>query len=49
MKKLGIVLIAIGLALLIFVFINFLKEQNKIISPVPENQGVKVIFITPTK
>ncbi len=49
MRKLGLILIAIGLALLIFVFINFLKEKNKIASPIPETDGVKVIFITPTK
>ncbi|GIW64361.1 MAG: hypothetical protein KatS3mg092_0294 [Patescibacteria group bacterium] len=49
MKNLGLILIVIGLALLIFVFINFLKEKNKIASPIPEAEGVKVIFITPTK
>jgi len=47
MKKLGLVLIAVGLALLSFVAYNFIKEKNKIASPVPEDQGVKVIFVTP--
>ncbi|MBW7959886.1 hypothetical protein H3C65_00105 [Patescibacteria group bacterium] len=47
MKKVGIALIMIGLALLIFFFFNFIKEKNKIISPIPEEQGVKVIFVTP--
>ena len=47
MKKVGLVLIATGLALLTFVLFNFFKERNKIASPIPEDQGVKVIFITP--
>lgn len=47
MRILGIILISFGLALLIFVAYNFLKEKNKIASPVPEEKGVKVIFVTP--
>jgi len=49
MKRLGIVLIAIGIALLIFVLYNFIKEKNKMASPIPEDKGVKVIFVTPSK
>lgn len=49
MKYIGLVLIAIGLALLFFVGYTILKEKNKIVSPVPEEKGVKVIFITPGK
>ncbi len=49
MKYLGLILIAIGIALLLFVGYNFLKERNKIASPIPEEKGVKVIFVTPTK
>ncbi len=49
MKKLGLILIAVGLALILFVFFNFLKEKNRIVSPIPENEGVKVIFVTPQK
>jgi len=48
MKRLGIVLIAIGVALLMFVLYNYIKEKNKIASPIPEDKGVRVIFITPT-
>jgi len=47
MKGLGIVLIAIGVALLMFVSYNFISEKNKIASPIPEDKGVKVIFVTP--
>jgi hypothetical protein len=49
MKSIGLVLIAIGVALLMFISFNFIKEKNKIASPIPEDKGVKVIFITPTK
>jgi hypothetical protein len=49
MKKLGIVLIAIGIALLMFVLYNFIKQKNKLASPIPEDTGVKVIFVTPAK
>lgn len=49
MKKVGLILIGIGLALIFFVFFNFLKEKNKIVSPIPENEGVKVIFVTPKR
>ncbi len=49
MKYLGLILIAIGIALLLFVGYGFLKERNKIASPIPEEKGVKVIFVTPTK
>jgi len=49
MKKIGFVLIAIGLALFVFVFYNFIKEKTKMVSPIPEDKGVKVIFVTPAK
>ncbi|MDO9028329.1 MAG: hypothetical protein Q7U68_05655 [Candidatus Roizmanbacteria bacterium] len=49
MKGLGIILIAIGVALLMFVFYNFIKEKNQMASPIPEDKGVKVIFVTPSK
>lgn len=47
MKRVGLVLIAFGLALLVFVLFNFVKDRNKVASPIPEDQGVKVIFVTP--
>jgi len=47
MKNVGLILIAIGLALLVFVGYNFIKERGRIASPIPEDSGVKVIFVTP--
>ena len=47
MKLIGAILISIGLALLFFVAFNFIKERNRMVSPVPEEKGVKVIFVTP--
>lgn len=49
MKNIGLILIAIGLALFLFIFYNLLKERGKIVSPIPEERGVKVIFVTPPK
>jgi len=48
MKSIGIVIMAIGAAMLIFVLYNFVAERNRTVSPVPEDKGVKVIFITPS-
>lgn len=49
MKIVGIVLIGMGLALLLFTITGFFFDSDKTISPVPESQGVKVIFVSPTK
>ncbi len=49
MRILGLILIAFGLALLLFVGFNFLQDRNRTISPLPQESGVKVIFVTPTK
>jgi hypothetical protein len=48
-KTIGLILIAFGLALIFFVIYNFLQEKNKILSPIPEEKGIKVIYISPTK
>ncbi len=47
MKNVGIILIAIGLALFLYVGYYFIRESNKIASPIPDEKGVKVILITP--
>ncbi len=49
MRAIGVVLIGVGLALLLFTLFGFFYESGKIISPIPENKGVKVIFVSPTK
>lgn len=49
MKSVGVVLIGMGLALLLFTLIDLFSGAGKIVSPVPENGGVKVIFVSPTK
>lgn len=47
MKIVGALLIGCGLALIVFVGYQALKQSNKFISPVPDEHGVKVIFVTP--
>lgn len=49
MKYLGFLLIVVGLALFAFVIYSFFQTKNRLISPIPEGQGVKVIFVTPTQ
>ncbi len=41
------ILLSIGFALFIFIIYLFVKDRNKIISPIPEDSGVKVIIISP--
>jgi len=49
MKQLGYILIAVGLALFVFVIYSFIQEGRRLHSPIPEEKGVRVIFITPKK
>lgn len=49
MKYFGLILIAMGLAFLIFALYSFISRPDKLHSPVPTNNGVKVILITPEK
>lgn len=49
MKGFGIILIAVGVSLLLFIAYNYIREKNKIASPIPEDKGVRVIFVTPAK
>lgn len=49
MKNIGLFLIAVGAALFIFIAYNMIKENNRVLSPIPEDKGVKVIFVTPNK
>jgi hypothetical protein len=48
MKNVGFVLIAIGVALLVFIIFNALQQNNQLKSPIPEETGVKVIFVSPS-
>lgn len=49
MKAIGVVLVGMGLALLLFTVLGFFSDTNKFVSPVPETKGVKVIFVNPSK
>lgn len=49
MKALGYLILLLGGVFLILFLVNFFREKNKIHSPIPESQGIKVIQITPTK
>jgi hypothetical protein len=47
-KRIGFVLIILGISLLIFVFFLFYKDSSRILSPVPDEQGAKVIYLSPS-
>jgi hypothetical protein len=49
MKTVGLILISVGVALILFIAYTLLRNTNKTISPLPEDTGIKVIFVTPTK
>ncbi len=49
MKVFGYFILLLGVVFLILFIVNFFQEKNKIHSPIPESQGIKVIQITPTK
>jgi hypothetical protein len=48
MKIIGFIFLTIGLTLLLFLAYTYFKEGDHIRSPIPEEKGVKVIFVTPT-
>ena len=47
-KKLGVLLTILGLLLLAYSLISFLKGRGQPVSPVPLKEGVKVIELSPT-
>jgi hypothetical protein len=49
MKIVGIILIGMGLALLFFTVAGLFIDTGKTVSPVPESQGVRVIYVSPAK
>lgn len=48
MKLVGIILIGTGVALIAYVIFSLLTGSKKIVSPIPEDKGVKVIFVSPS-
>lgn len=48
MKIFGLLFIITGIALAVFVGYLLFKENDRILSPIPQENGVKVIFVTPT-
>ena len=48
MKTIGVILVAIGVGLLLLAIYSYFREAGKTHSPVPEDRGVKVIFVTPS-
>jgi len=49
MKKVGFILICIGISILLLIIIRFWQRKDKIYSPIPDQSGVKVIPLSPTR
>lgn len=49
MRIVGVVLISVGLALFVFVLFNVIRDRSQMVSPIPDEKGVKVIFVTPSQ
>jgi hypothetical protein len=49
MKLIGFIFIAAGTAVLVFFVYNYFKNRDTVLSPIPEDKGVKVIFVTPAR
>ncbi len=49
MRFFGFLLIAVGLGLLLYMGYSWWQESLRLVSPIPDESGVKVIFVTPTK
>lgn len=47
MKKIGFVFFAIGLGAIIYILLQTFLEDSTIVSPTPESDGIRVIYITP--
>ncbi|MBI1863491.1 hypothetical protein HYS00_05240 [Candidatus Microgenomates bacterium] len=48
MRIFGLLLVIVGLGVAVFVGYLFMKDRDRLVSPVPQENGVKVIYITPT-
>lgn len=49
MKFAGFLLIIVGISLLLYLIYRYFFATDTLLSPLPEEKGVKVIFVTPTK
>ena len=47
MKRVGYILLSVGLAFLVFALYTYIRGERTFVSPIPEAGGVKVIYITP--
>jgi hypothetical protein len=49
MKIVGLLLVIGGIAVAIFVAYLFFEDNGRVLSPIPQEDRVKVIFVTPTR
>ena len=46
-KIIGLIIIGLMIAALLYGIFQFFTREPDVISPIPEDEGIKVIFITP--
>jgi hypothetical protein len=49
MKLVAYLLIAAALALILFIAFTFFKQKTRVLSPIPNQDDVRVTIITPTR
>ena len=50
MKKLVfLIFTSLFVAIIIFIIYQRIQEKNRFVSPIPEEKGIKVIIVTPSK
>lgn len=49
MKKIGFILIVVGILIIVYVAYSVMKENTAMKSPIPDDSGVKVIYISPSQ
>lgn len=46
-RRAGFLLIAFGISMMLFVGYLFYQDNNHVLSPIPDDSGIKVIILSP--
>jgi hypothetical protein len=49
MRLFGLLFILLGITILLYISFTYFREKDVVVTPLPEEKGVKVIIVTPTK
>ena len=48
-KVISLIFFSLLVAIIIFIIYQKIQEKNRFVSPIPEQKGIKVIIVTPSK